>query len=593
MVSSVKLPILKKGEYILWTIKMEHYLAHTDYALWEVILNESTNSTKELNVAYIVSTAISHSSQAKGSSSYVDELMRRLEFNGKELVGFDKTKVECFKYHRRGNFARYCRTAKNPRNKRRDVGNVGYRGRDNGKSPAREEDEKALVVQDGLGYNSHFNEKEVLNVKEEKVTDTVFDNRLSDEENSLANDRFKKGDGFHVVPPPLIGNYTPPKPDLSFDGLDDSIYKFKISETVTSLSKDVKDAFETTTAFGEKPKEVRTSAPLIEEWDTESDNESVFRPKHIPAKINFVKAGEFVKPVKSVKHVKPVKPVNTAEQTEKSKNFSSSPKVDKKLEWENDLKTGDRPNLQKAYPADYQEINGGGFVAFGSSRGKITRKGKIRTEKLDFDDVYFVNELKFNHFSVSQMCDKKTVFCLLKLNAFVLSPNFKLLDESQVLLRVPRQSNIYSFDLQNVVPSRNLTSLFPKASIDESNLWHRRLGLVNFKTMNKLVKGNLVRGLRSKIFENNHTCVACQKGKQPKATYKRCYSQKFALLLKRRRRNCQSKIDGSYIKIVPQVLPMILAVTVNCNIMYKDSLYYKRSPLGLVEGVQVSKNPSF
>nr|GEV09222.1 hypothetical protein [Tanacetum cinerariifolium] len=38
--------------------------------------------------------------------------------------------------------------------------------------------------------------------------------------------------------------------------------------------------------------------------------------------------------------------------------------------------------------------------------------------------------------------------------------------------------------------------------------------------MNKLVKGNLVRGLPSKIFENDHTCVACQKGKQHKATCK-------------------------------------------------------------------------
>nr|GEY51605.1 hypothetical protein [Tanacetum cinerariifolium] len=66
---------------------------------------------------------------------------------------------------------------------------------------------------------------------------------------------------------------------------------------------------------------------------------------------------------------------------------------------------------------------------------------------------------------------------------------------------------------------------FPKASIDESNIWHRRLGHVNFKTMNKLVKGNLVRGLPSKIFKNDHTCVACQKGKQHKATWiKREYS---------------------------------------------------------------------
>ncbi|GJY19588.1 putative ribonuclease H-like domain-containing protein, partial [Tanacetum coccineum] len=102
----------------------------------------------------------------------------------------------------------------------------------------------------------------------------------------------------------------------------------------------------------------------------------------------------------------------------------------------------------------------------------------------------------------------------------VLSPDFKLLDESQVLLKVPRQNNMYNFDLKNVVPSGGLTCLFAKAIIDESSLWHMRLGHINFKTMNKLVKGNLVRGLPSKLFENDHTYVACQKGKQHKASCK-------------------------------------------------------------------------
>ncbi|GJW46734.1 uncharacterized mitochondrial protein-like protein [Tanacetum coccineum] len=63
----------------------------------------------------------------------------------------------------------------------------------------------------------------------------------------------------------------------------------------------------------------------------------------------------------------------------------------------------------------------------------------------------------------------------------------------------------------------DLTCLFVKATIDESNLWHRRLGHINFKTMNKLVRGNLVRGLPSKLFENDHSCVAYQMGKQHKA----------------------------------------------------------------------------
>ncbi|GJY91446.1 putative ribonuclease H-like domain-containing protein [Tanacetum coccineum] len=65
-----------------------------------------------------------------------------------------------------------------------------------------------------------------------------------------------------------------------------------------------------------------------------------------------------------------------------------------------------------------------------------------------------------------------------------------------------------------------LTCLFAKARIDESNLWHRRIGHINFKNINKLVKGNLVRGLPLKIFENDHSCVACQKGKQHKASCK-------------------------------------------------------------------------
>ncbi|GKA65335.1 putative ribonuclease H-like domain-containing protein, partial [Tanacetum coccineum] len=115
----------------------------------------------------------------------------------------------------------------------------------------------------------------------------------------------------------------------------------------------------------------------------------------------------------------------------------------------------------KSYLTDYEEIDGG-FVAFGgnSKGGKIIGKATAR--------------------------------------------------ESLVLLKVTvKEINMYSVDLKNVVPQGGLTCLFVKATSDESNLWHRRLGHVNFKTMNKLVRGNLVRGLPSKLFEINQTCVAC------------------------------------------------------------------------------------
>nr|GFD05207.1 hypothetical protein [Tanacetum cinerariifolium] len=147
-------------------------------------------------------------------------------------------------------------------------------------------------------------------IKEEEVTKTVFDNRSSDEENSVANDRFKK---------------------------DDSIYKYKISETVTSLAKAENNAPETSNAFVEKLKEDRSNAPLIEDWETDSDDNSVFTPEPIPSKNDFMKANDsikHVKPVESVKHVKPVTPVKTTKQTKKSKKFGSSPKVDRKIRME-------------------------------------------------------------------------------------------------------------------------------------------------------------------------------------------------------------------------------------------------------------------
>ncbi|GJV29895.1 hypothetical protein Tco_1386343 [Tanacetum coccineum] len=55
-VSTIKLPILKKGEYDIWALKMEHYLAHTDYPIWEVIQNGNglvsitTDTSGQINV---------------------------------------------------------------------------------------------------------------------------------------------------------------------------------------------------------------------------------------------------------------------------------------------------------------------------------------------------------------------------------------------------------------------------------------------------------------------------------------------------------------------------------------------------------------
>ncbi|GJU55647.1 putative ribonuclease H-like domain-containing protein [Tanacetum coccineum] len=328
-------------------------------------------------------------------------------------------------------------------------------------------------------------------------------------------DKCKTGLGYNVVPPPYTGNFMPPKPDLVYPSLDDFV---DVNESVSE------SVVEKPTVETNEPKTARKEnrAPIIEDWvkvnTVKGTRVNIARPKAVLSAVkgnkgNAVKASAcwvWRPKHKILDHV--------SRNNGASMSFKRFDLIDAK---ESKYGCSRHMTRNRSYLTYYEEINGG-FVAFrGNSKGgKITRKGKIRTSKLYFKDVYFLKELKLNLFSVSQMCDKKNNVLFTDTECVVLSPNFKLTDESHVLLKVPRKDNMYSVDLKNVIPQGGLTCLFAKATPDESNLWHRRLGHVNFKTMIKLVRGNLIRGLPSNFFEINQTCVACQKGKQHRASCK-------------------------------------------------------------------------
>ncbi|GJY21514.1 ribonuclease H-like domain-containing protein [Tanacetum coccineum] len=114
------------------------------------VSSESANSTND--VAMISMTL----------KKFHNKLGRKIQFDAKEPVGFDKTKVECYNCHKTGHFARECRSKRNQDNKRKDAWNSGYKAKDNGRRPGKQEESNALITLDGEGidWTTHAEDEE-------------------------------------------------------------------------------------------------------------------------------------------------------------------------------------------------------------------------------------------------------------------------------------------------------------------------------------------------------------------------------------------------------------------------------------------------
>ncbi|GJS95402.1 ribonuclease H-like domain-containing protein [Tanacetum coccineum] len=175
-------------------------------------VSKNTSSTNEVSTAYGTSSSSGHNPQREGSSSYTDELMysffanqssgpqldhkdleqldefdleemdlkwqvamismrlkkfykktgKKLQFDAKEPVGFDKTKVECYNCHKSGHFAKECRSKGNQDSRRRDAWNTRNKAKDNERRSGKQEEPKALVTLngDGVDWTSHSEDEQ-------------------------------------------------------------------------------------------------------------------------------------------------------------------------------------------------------------------------------------------------------------------------------------------------------------------------------------------------------------------------------------------------------------------------------------------------
>nr|GEY04538.1 hypothetical protein [Tanacetum cinerariifolium] len=378
---------------------------------------------------------------------------------------------------------------------------------------------------------SQTNEKTGLRYNSQVFTKAMFDcdnyySSKSDCESwppSNLYDRFQPSGGYHDVPPPYTGTFMPPKPDLPEQDLT---HTFKpsaliIEDWISDFEEEseLKAPQQFVPSFAQSTEHVKTPRHSVQPIETifQAATSVPASPKghHKQyAPLTHLKPQEHRVPSAALTQSKPVvtkskSPIRWHITHNPSSRTSNSPPRVNVVQVS--LVSAAQGNPQQA-------LKDKGVIDSGFSRHMTGNMSYLYDFKeLNRGYVAF-GELKFNLFSVSQICDKKNSVLFTDTECLILSSDFKLPDESQVLLRVPRENNMYNVNLKNIVPSGDLTCLFAKSILDESNLWHRRLAHVNLKTINKLVKRNLVRGFPTEVFENDHTYVACRKGKQHRAS---------------------------------------------------------------------------
>ncbi|GKB85336.1 ribonuclease H-like domain-containing protein [Tanacetum coccineum] len=529
---------------------------------------EDTSSSNEVNTVNSVSTASGHNFQGQASSlSYTNDLMfsffanqsnspqlddedlkqinqgdleemdlkwqvvmlsmrvkrfykktgRKLIFNGKEPVGFDKTKVESFNCLRRGHFARECRA---PRNQGNMNGDAGYKSRDNTRRtvPVETSDalvvlDNALIIQDGQGYDWSY-------IAQDEPTEFALmaytsNSSGSDTEANLEIIAYQLG--LESVEAQLVVH---PKNEVVYEEKI-AVLEFEVNDKSNAITR-LKNQLDETL------REKYDLKAKLEQFETSSKN------------LN--------KPINSQISSKDKTGLGYRDQL--NENDSSSSELfnivfDSRSSDGDDNQTNDRFKKDNKYHAVPPPLTGNYMppladLSFARLNDSVYRPTTNKTSTSMSQVETSISQTSNTSIEMPRVKyvrpsgviikdwvsdDDEDIFQSNDLQV-IDKPSFKNIEFTNArnesvkvnTVRDPKQALKKPGIFNSGCPGYDREQGLLTATIDESKLWHKRLGHVNFKTMNKLVKRNLVRGHPSKIFDNDHICVACQKGKQHKAS---------------------------------------------------------------------------
>nr|GEU34152.1 hypothetical protein [Tanacetum cinerariifolium] len=427
---------------------------------------------------------------------------RNLGANRTDTIGFDMSKVECYNCHIRGHFSRECRSPRDSKNKeatRRPI-------------PTEVSTSNAFVSQCDVvgGYDWSFQ-------ADEEPTDyalMAYASSGSSSSSGLDNEVAPCSKDCSKAYATLQTYYDNLTVEFRKSQFDVFLYK--------TVHKPSKDMYKTQ----------MSNAPIIKDWisDFEDETEIEYVPKQ--KEPSFVPTSEHVKTprefVKKVEHPKQAENLRTNNQQSRDCDYYEKQMVQQPV-WNSAMRVNHQNSVRMTHPRSYRNVVPTAVL----TRSRLVSLNVVRPVHIDVPQSTVKSPKLVKHVvnkgnpwqavkdkgvidsgcsrhmngNISFLSDFEEIhggYVAFRGNpkggkisrkdteCVVLSSDYKLPNENHVLLRVLRENNMYNVDLKNVVPSGDLTYLFSKATLDESNICYKRLGHINFKTMNKTCQGVLV-----------------------------------------------------------------------------------------------------
>ncbi|GJR05495.1 ribonuclease H-like domain-containing protein [Tanacetum coccineum] len=430
---------------------------------------------------------------------FLKNTRRKFSVNGTKTIRFDKSKVECYNCHKRGHFARECRAPRNQEN----------RNRENTRRvvPVETTTSNALVSCDGSGYdwsdqaeqesiearllvykkNKSVYEEDInvfkceIHLREVVITKLRMKLELAQKqkdeihlivenfENSSKNlskliecqivDKCKTGLGYNDILHPYIRNFMPPKPDLSFSGLEEFTSEPIVIKPIVEKSE--------AKASEAKPKAVRKNngAPIIEDWVSDREEENVSQTK-IEKKTfpSFAKI-EFVKPKQQEKTAR--KTVNSVKQNRQNIHIPRG----NQRNWNN--------MMSQRLGSNFEMFNKACYVCVSFDHLQVDCK-RMNQKQFQNTKPVWNNAKRVNHHNFSKKthpCPKKNMV-----------PRAVLMKSGLVSLNNTRQVN-------TAHPKITINSARPMTNLSKSA--HLTVNAARPKAVVNAVKGNNVNAVKA------------------------------------------------------------------------------------------------